>query len=347
MVRNQVTAAVVVVGMLGVSACGGGATASEVKAGEVEETGKALVSAAAEEGTVRLYCGAAPDTCEGLAAGFEKAYPDVDVDVLRAKSPDLSARYGSEKKSRARTADVLLHSDIPFIESAVAEGTLTTLAEAGYTAEDHPAEWQVPSGKAAGTPFIAEPIGIAINTKLVPSGQRPRSWSDLTDPRWKSRLSGLHHTASTYGALYGTIDDHVPGFIAGLRTQDVHGDTGGMVPLTEALGAGEYAVQTLASPVVVQSARERGAPVEFIYPEPGVTGSSFLYTLNPEPEHPSAQKLLAQWATSKAGSEAAAGDGDGAVAAHIETDFEFFPPVFAYYDPERKQDVVDRMEAEK
>lgn len=329
--------------VLTLSACGGGANASGVKAGEVKENGDALASAAAEEGALSFYCSAAPDTCEGLAKGFEKEHPDVDVTVLRATSTDVSARYASEKKARAKTADVVLNSDITFIASALEEELVVSFEDAGYLPDGYPSEWLIEHDAIQGTPFLSEAVGIAVNTKQVPAAERPKSWSDLTDPKWKGKMNGPDKESASFAPMYGTVGDHVDGFVDGLSKQDIFGDSGGMVSLTEALGAGEYAVQSLASPIIVGQAKEKGAPVDIIYPEPGLTGPAWGYTLNPEPAHPAAQKAFAEYVTSEKVAQVLSGIADVLLTAHVEPDFEYFPPNWEYYAEEGEKEIVDRM----
>lgn len=342
-IRAVTLMASALVGAVTLTACGSSSAATGIKAGEVTQEGDQLIAAAAKEKELSFYCGAAPATCEAMANGFMAKYGDVKVTVLRATSADLSARYSSEKKSRAKTADVILHSDLPFIAVGLKEGLVTSFKDVGYLAKDFPKEWLVQSDEISGTPFISEAMGIGVNTNLVPEGDRPKTWSDLTDPKWKGKMNGPDKTNAGFAPIYGTTSDHVDGLIKGLSKQEIFGDSGGMLSLTESLGAGQYALQSLASPVMVAEAKKKGAPVEIVMPEPGSTGPAFAYTLNPEPAHPSAQKLFAQYVTSPEGSKQLSPISGALAAAYLHLDFNYFPPNFEYYTEAGKKKIVDAM----
>ncbi|MCC9198496.1 extracellular solute-binding protein (plasmid) [Arthrobacter sp. zg-Y820] len=332
------------VGATALTSCAGSNAGPTIAAGDVLLEGEELI-AAATDGELSFYCAAAPAACEAIAEGFEAEY-GVSVNVLRSTSPDLSSRYASEKQSRASTADVLLHSDIQFIAAGLEEGLITSFEEAGYLSDEFPAEWVANSSGISGTPFISEGIGIAINTDLVSEQDRPKDWMDLAAPKWKSKMTGPAAVVSGYPPLLGTLSDHVDGLIEGLRPQEIVENDGGMVSLTEALGAGQHQIQVLASPVVVGAAQEKGAPLDFIWPKSGVTGPAFAYTLNPEPANANAQKLFAQYVTSPEASEVLASISDGYAAAYLDLKFDYFPPNFEYYMKDGMQSVIDAMGGE-
>ncbi|WP_182909171.1 ABC transporter substrate-binding protein [Microbispora sp. H13382] len=335
----------VVVAQAVLAGCGNGGNGTDtvIRAGEVKLEGEQLVAAAKEEGELSFYCASAPDTCKALADGFQEKYQGTRVVVLRVTSPDLSARYASEKKARAKTADVLLHSDIPFIAVGLKEGLITSFGKAGYLPGDFPKEWVVSTGEITGTPFISEGIGIGVNTEVVPQSERPTSWQDITDPKWRGKMTGPDKTNAGFAPMYGTTADHVPGLLEGLSKQEIFGDTGGMVSLTESLGAGQYAIQTLASPVTIAAAKQKGAPVDVVYPKEGVTGPAFAYTLNPEPAKPHLQKLFAQYVASKDAGERLSKINDALAAAYIDLKFTFNPPNFEYYTEAGKKKIIDAM----
>ncbi len=37
-------------------------------------------------------------------------------------------------------------------------------------------------------PVFVINYGLAINTNMIPAGQEPKSWKDLTDPKWKGKI---------------------------------------------------------------------------------------------------------------------------------------------------------------
>ncbi|MET8115064.1 ABC transporter substrate-binding protein [Streptomyces prasinus] len=336
--RTGVLTVAVLASLAVLTACGKGGPG--VKAGEVATTGETLVAAAAKEGQVVFYCSLTPASCEALAKGFEKEYRGVSVKVLRATSPDLSARYATEKKSAAETADVILHADVPFIQTALEEGLVMSFEDAGMLPADHPEKWLLDSEGIAGTPYIVDALGIGINTDLVKPQDRPKTWADLGDPKWKGKMNGPHKDGSGYATYYGTVDDHVDGFLESLSKQEIFPDPGGMVSLTESLAAGQYAIQSVASKAAIDNAKAKGAPVDIVFPEPGATGPAFAYTLNPEPGHPNAQKLFADYVLSEKAGQALHGANSAIAAPQVETEFELLHPNLEYYRPAKVEEVA-------
>ncbi len=337
---GPVAAVVATLGLL--SACGGGGPA-QAAAGEGAETGQALVTAAQRDREVTFYCSLTPASCEALGNGFEAKYPGVTVNVLRATSPDLSARYATERQSRAETADVILHADMPFVRAGLDDGIIMSVEDAGYLPADFPEEWLLNGSGVTGTPYYFEVLGIGINTDLVPEAERPTSWDDLTDPKWKGRMNGPDKTNAGYAMIYGTIDDSVPGFIDAMAKQEISPDQGGMVSMTESLAAGQHHLQVVSSEPAIKAAKEKGAPVDIVFPEPGATGPTFVITLNPEPGHPSAQKLFTEYLLSEDGNRTLTEVSPSIATPHVQPDYTVLHPNVDYVDPGRQDAVIAAM----
>jgi iron(III) transport system substrate-binding protein len=343
--RTGVLTLAVLTSLAALSACGKGGPG--VKAGEVTATGETLENAAKQEGQVAFYCSLTPDSCNALAGGFEKEHKGITVKVLRATSPDLSARYATEKKSGAKTADVILHADVPFIQTALKEGLVTSFKDAGLLPADHPEKWLLNSEGITGTPYIVDALGIGINTDLVKPEDYPKSWADLGDPKWKGKMNGPHKDGAGYATYYGTIDDNVDGFLESLSKQKIFPDPGGMVSLTESLAAGQYAIQSVASKAAIDNAKAKGAPVTIVFPEPGATGPAFAYTLNPEPGHPNAQKLFADYVLSEKADQALHDVNSAIATPHVETEFTLLHPNLEYYRPAKVEEVAKTLNGGK
>ncbi len=341
--RITTVAGIGLAAMLLATGCGSG---SDEPTAASTLTGDELHAAAKEEGSLSFYCSAAPTTCEAIAEGYKET-TGAEITMLRSTSPDAAARYGSEKKSRAKTADVLLNSEFGFYSTALEEGIIKNFEDAGFLPDDYPEDWVLDGEGVTGLPYISETLGIGVNTDKVAEADRPKSWLDLGDAKWKGQMNGPAPTNASFSVLYGTLDAKVPGFIDGLAGQDIFGDTGGMVSLTEALSSGEYSVQTLAAPTIVGEAKKDGAPVEWIIPEEGMTGPAFAFLLNDSPERPNSQKAFAEYVTSPAMTEKLSGISEYLLSAYSEPDFEFITPDLKYFTEGPEQDIVDRMAGKK
>jgi spermidine/putrescine-binding protein len=115
------------------------------------------------------------------AKSFEAKY-GIKVEMLEVRSVELMERIRTEVTNNKVGGDITLMGST---------GT-APLAQAGLL-QPHGA---IPNqAKAVLKPWVPEEIpvfvinyGVAINTRLVPPGQEPKSWKDLADPKWKGKI---------------------------------------------------------------------------------------------------------------------------------------------------------------
>lgn len=136
--------------------------------------------AAGEDGTVSLYTSLAAGDQEELEAAFEEAY-GIDVAVYRASDEAVAQRLVQEHDASFHGADV--------VET---DGTmLAILNEEKILAPYEPASGESLVAGSDHDGWTADRINtfvVAWNTDRVQAAERPRSWEDLADPRWRGRL---------------------------------------------------------------------------------------------------------------------------------------------------------------
>ena len=298
----------------------------------------ALVAAAKAEGKVTFYCAVIPKDCEGISTAFQKKY-GITVNMLRIVSADMTARFAAEKRANADTADVLLSSDLPFLNSGASSGLLTSYAKAGLLPADYPKEWIAPG---IDSPFEFEVLGIGYNTRMVKPQDVPKEWTDLLDPKWKGLMDGPSPAVSpAVPVIYGTIMEFVkdPDFLKKLGRQNIAHLAGGMVAASASLGAGEYAIQAVANTGSLHAEKAKGAPVDIVYPK-GATGPPFIWALNAKPQRPNAQKLFAQFVISREGNKALFESNPGSASAYAKPSFPVTTPDFRYFEEEARKRVL-------
>jgi iron(III) transport system substrate-binding protein len=153
-------------------------------------------------------------------------------------------------------------------------------------------------GKVVLQPWVPEEVpvfvinyGLVINTKLVPPGQEPKSWKDLTDPKWKGKILSDDFRALGGGSVLFAVTDDKLGteFHEKLSQQ-------GLIFSREVgtderrVAAGEYPIRIpqLASNYL----RMKGLPVKLIIPEEGASFVRFEFGILKGAPHPNAAKLL-------------------------------------------------------
>jgi len=134
----------------------------------------------------------------------------------------------------------------------------------------------VPGGY--GIPVITSPQPILVNTeRLAELGyDPPKTWEDLTDPKWKDEivhaspvLSGTAYTTlEIFIALYG--EEQAFELWAGIDKNIHHYEESGTIGVT-LVGTGEFAV-TIPYAYTSVDAIVEGYPIKEIYPEDGTAG---------------------------------------------------------------------------
>jgi iron(III) transport system substrate-binding protein len=158
---------------------------------------KRVVDAARKEGKVVVYNGAVgtPALPKVLAA-FEGKY-GIRTELLEARASELRERIRTEQAAGKVLGDVS-HNGSTTTALQLAEGTFQpygTLPNAGRP---------VAPFQADGTrvPIYVIQYGILVNTDMVKPSEEPKSWKDLTDPRWKGKILSDDVRALGGGAVF-------------------------------------------------------------------------------------------------------------------------------------------------
>jgi iron(III) transport system substrate-binding protein len=144
-------------------------------------TDKLRELAAAQGGRLDVYSSMGAGTLDSIAEAFGDLY-DIDVAAYRADGDTILARIFEEESAGYRGVDVVQMNGL----------AMTTLHDEGLLRPYRsPAERNLIPGVVhdGWTAHLASQFAVSWNTKLVPPSERPRSWEDLADPRWKGQLA--------------------------------------------------------------------------------------------------------------------------------------------------------------
>ncbi|MGH7043088.1 MAG: ABC transporter substrate-binding protein, partial [Acetobacteraceae bacterium] len=150
------------------------------------------------------------------------------------------------------------------------------LKREGHLAEYTPEAAAKLSPKVASTidPGYVYPVGgglmaIAYNSKIVAPADVPRSWDDLTNPKWKGKLALSHPAFSGFDAALDVWLMRTKGwsFFQALAKNNPLIQRSTFETIT-ALNSGESSVGTMPDEVAIESAR-KGNPVRVVYPTDG------------------------------------------------------------------------------
>jgi iron(III) transport system substrate-binding protein len=144
-----------------------------------------LVADARKVGTLNIYTSADPVTAQALADKFGKTY-GIKVTFTRLTSGPAAARYTAEAQSGNFAADVVMIADPVFFAKGLQSGwfvpaNATNIPNVAVL----PKKFRFYGSVGVG---ISRVDGFVPNTKIVSKSDIPKTWTDLTSPRWKGKL---------------------------------------------------------------------------------------------------------------------------------------------------------------
>jgi iron(III) transport system substrate-binding protein len=227
----------------------------------------ALIEAAKKEGKIVWYTSVDLPVAERVAKAFEAKYPGVTCGVERTGAERLFQRIGQEVSSRIHAADVVQSSDAAHFIVWKRDGLLTP-----YVPEDvakhYPAEHKDPDGMFA--TFRAWLCVVGYNTNLVTPEQAPRSYADLLDPKWAGKMIKAHpaYSGTIMTATFAIVRELGWDYLEKLSKQRIMQVQSSTDP-PKKLALGERAVMADGNEYNMFYQKEKGDPVEIVYPTEG------------------------------------------------------------------------------
>jgi len=172
--RRAIIAAAVLAAFAAPSWAQIGPTAAEVASYDKPDREQKLVEGAKKEGALTIYTSAQVKDMGALVSAFEKKYPGVKVEMWRASSEKVLQRAVQEARGNRFTMDIA-ETNGPELESMHREKIVQAM-KSPYLADR---EW---TGTRLNV-FVQ-----AYNTNAVRKEDLPKTWEDLTGPKWKGKL---------------------------------------------------------------------------------------------------------------------------------------------------------------
>jgi len=280
--------------LLGGAALGGTVAVAQAHA----QTGKftapqALMDAARKEGRMVLYTSNFTEVMLKTIATFNKNFPFVRVELVRAPGGQLFTRIRTEAAAGKLTADTVMHSDRGLmleIENVFADYAPPNADAYRPDCIVSPKLW----------PAIAPCWSIAYHTELVKNP--PKNWMDLTKAEY-----GNGQIGQVVGPSGGTtwtramFERQVLGedyWAKQAATKPRLYPSG--APLSDALVRGEVAIAPLLYNIIFEKKRD-GAPVEIFFPPEGVPMTPYGCGITRTAANPNAARLFMDWCLSLEG----------------------------------------------
>ncbi|MEF2071624.1 ABC transporter substrate-binding protein [Consotaella aegiceratis] len=254
-------------------------------------------SALAQDGqTVTVYTSQPTEQMTAVIEAFNKDHPDIKVELFRSGTTEVMNKLQAEFAAGHSDADVVLIADAVAMTRLKNDDRLLAYPDA--PTDSLPQSVVDPDKTFFGTKLIT--TGIVYNTNLV--DEPPTSWKDLTDPDVASQLimpSPLYSGAAVIhvGTMvqqpdfgwdyYETLADN--GAIAGQGNGSV----------IEAVARGEKAYGIIIEYMAL-NARAEGSPVDFVFPEEGVSSITQPIAILKGTDAEEAAKTFVDWQLSEA-----------------------------------------------
>ncbi|HLY65514.1 MAG TPA: extracellular solute-binding protein [Chloroflexota bacterium] len=176
------------------AACGSGAApAASLSA----PTGwQQVVDAARKEGQVGMITQGGNDVANGLTDTFQKAYPDIHVDITAGNGSDVSAKLLTERAAGRFTTDLVVHGTTTITSSLMPAGAVDPIAPYQVGPDDQDGSvWLGGKFNFADSTNQYDLIftggvhmPLIYNPSEVSSGEI-HSFRDLLAPKWKGKIA--------------------------------------------------------------------------------------------------------------------------------------------------------------
>jgi iron(III) transport system substrate-binding protein len=239
---------------------------------------------------VMLYSSMKDSQLSALKEAFANKYPDVQMDYYTAGTGKVMTKMAAEQQAGKICADIIW----------VGEPTnyITFKEQGELLAYESPEAATIPSAlKDVDNYYCAARIvtlGLVYNTNNVKGEDIPKDWVDLLSPRFNTYITMTDPTFSgtTLYTVAAFIQNEEFGweFLKQLKKNGVKLQTGSSA-VVNAIGAGEYDIG-IGVNYIAQSKKAKGTPVEFVYPESGISTVASPIAIMKDSENVEAAKLL-------------------------------------------------------
>ena len=254
------------------------------KAPAAEAVTPALIETAKKEGRVVYYTSIDLPMAERIARAFETKYPGISVRVERTGAERVFQRIGQEYSSNIRAVDVVNSSDAAHFIVWKRQGIL-----APYVPEDVAKHYAAENRDAEGmhANFRAGFSVIGYNTNMVKREEAPKSFADLLDPKWMGKLIKAHpgYSGNVMTATFQITRDLGWEYLEKLAKQKVMQVQSSTDP-PKKLALGERAVMVDGNEYNALQLKEKGDPIEIVYPSEGTpmaVGPNAVFKAAPNP----------------------------------------------------------------
>ena len=257
-----------------------------------------VIDEAKKERTVVFYGSVPADQITKLNEAFQKKYPFLTVQYVRAGPSALLNRVFTEARAGSHFVDVI--SLDTFNAWVLKEAGLLQPFKSKET-EAFPAEYRDAEGLMPCCMYVVTNV-IGYNTKLVSKKEAPKTYHDLLDPKWKGKI-GMNTDDSKWFApliwIWGK--DKAVNYLRTLMKQQLLLRENPALQ-GQLLAAGELHVVVNLFGYYMLDLQARGAPVDIVQADPTILRPAHLLIAKRAP-HLNAAKVFMDFVHSAEGQQ--------------------------------------------
>lgn len=282
-------------------------------AASAQEDFAAIEAKAKEEGKVVFY-NAQVGWPQPIAAAkaFEEKY-GIRVEMLQGlRGAEVIERVRVEVTNNQPTGDVVMMGSTGLVPMA----SFDVLTEHGPLPNED---------KLAQKPWIPEEVpvfnvtyGLVVNTNLVPESEEPKSWKDITDPKWKGKIISDEMTVPSGGQSWFAVmlDAFGEDYHREMAKNELQYDRS-IVEKAKRVARGEFAVSIPFNLTELNDLQ--GLPIKGIIPEEGMPYTPISVAMIKSGGNPNAAKLFINYLISPEGQLHFAKDGLSIATSGMES----------------------------
>ena len=222
-----------------------------------------LLAEAKKEGGATLYSSATVEDMATHLAAFEKKY-GIKITLWRGDSEGIAQRAITEARGGRFVMD-LVETSGGNLEAMHREGMLQSV-NAPIQADI------IPQGIPPHREYTATRLQVqanSYNTNLIKKADLPKTWADLTDPKWKGKLGAESDDGDWFGTVIKSMKDP-NGLDLFRKIASTNGISmrKGHTLLANLTASGEVPLSFAIYEYKVQQMKMAGAPIDFFYLDP-------------------------------------------------------------------------------
>ncbi len=257
--------------------------------------------AAGVKGDLMVYTSIYPDIIDNMCKpNVAKAFPEMKVNWFQGGTEKVITKITGEIKADKIGADILMVADPSYYLKLQKDNLLLPYKSKEYDKlvndKDKDGFWH---GVRVSNMIIA------YNTNKLKPEEAPKTWKDLTDPKWKGKIAMPNPMLSgtAYVAVGALADKYGWEYFDQLRENGIRVEEGNSA-IQNKLLTGEYAAVMILEENILKLKDKKKEPLAVSYPADGTIQVPSPIAIFKATKNPEGAKALVDWWLSQEGQKA-------------------------------------------